>query len=147
MAPVKTMPSGSGGGRGSVPADARRYDTGILDRALRARRRRLAGEQAELRPRVERTLLALCDRFGVRSAYVVGSLRSPDRWREGADVDVAVGGCSHAVLDVMKAIEGRDRPGRRRHRPRPASAPGVRHPVRDQGVMRTQRTLNPSLPS
>ena len=81
------------------------YDTGILDRALRARRRRLAGEQAELRRRVERALVALRDRFGVRSAWVVGSLRSPDRWREGADVDVAVEGCSQAVLDVMKAVE------------------------------------------
>ena len=105
MAPVKTVPSAVGCGDGSMPEDGRRYDTSILDRALRARRRRLAGEQAELRPRVERALLALRDRFGVRSAYVVGSLRSPDRWREGADVDVAVGGCSHAVLDVMKAIE------------------------------------------
>ena len=105
MAPVKTVPSEVGCGRGSMPEDWQRYDTGVLDQALRARRRRLAGEQAELRPRVERALMALRDRFGVRSAFVVGSLRSPDRWREGADVDVAVGGCSHAVLDVMKAIE------------------------------------------
>ncbi len=57
--------------------------TGDLDRALRERRGRLAAEQADLRGRVQ----------------------SPDRWREDADVDVAVGGCSDAVLDVMKAIE------------------------------------------
>lgn len=81
------------------------YDTSILDRATRERRRRLAGEQAELRRTVECTLLELRDRFGVRSAYIVGSLRSPDRWRESSDVDVAVAGGSHAVLDVMKAIE------------------------------------------
>ena len=81
------------------------YDTSILDRALRERRGRLAAEQADLRGRVERALVALRDRFDVRSAYIVGSLQSPDRWREDADVDVAVGGCSDAVLDVMKAIE------------------------------------------
>ena len=82
------------------------YVTSILDRALRERRRRLAGEHAEMRRRVQRALLELRDRFGVRSAYIVGSLRSPDRWRECSDVDVAVAGCSHAVLDVMKATEG-----------------------------------------
>ena len=81
------------------------YDTSTLDRAQRERRRRLADEQAELRRGVQRALLELRDRLGVRSAYIVGSLRSPDRWRECSDVDVAVGGCSHAVLDVMKAIE------------------------------------------
>lgn len=81
------------------------YDTGTLDRAMRARRRRLADEQAGLRRRVERGLLALRDRLGVRSAYIVGSLRSPDDWAEDSDVDVAIGGCSHAVLEVMKVLE------------------------------------------
>lgn len=56
--------------------------------------------------RVRRALLELREPLGVESAYVVGSLRSPARWRESSDVDVAVSGCSHAVLDVMKALEG-----------------------------------------
>ena len=81
------------------------YDTSILDRVMRERRQSLADEQAELRRGVRRALLELRDRFGVRSACIVGSLRSPDRWRECSDVDVAVGGCSPAVLDVMRALE------------------------------------------
>ena len=35
----------------------------------------------------------------------MGSVLSPESWTESSDVDVAVGGCSHAVLDVMKALE------------------------------------------
>ena len=81
------------------------FDTSIRDEATRERRRRLAAEQAELLLRVRRTLLDLREPLGVETAYVVGSLRSPERWRESSDVDVAVGGCSDVVLDVMKALE------------------------------------------
>ena len=81
------------------------FDTSALDAALRARRRRLAAEQAGVLDRVRRALLELREPLGVESAYVVGSLRSPAHWRESSDVDVAVSGCSRAVLDVMKALE------------------------------------------
>ena len=81
------------------------FDTSIREEATRERRRRLAAEQAELLLRVRRTLLDLREPLGVETAYVVGSLRSPERWRESSDVDVAVGGCSAVVLDVMKALE------------------------------------------
>ena len=81
------------------------FDTSIRDRAGRARRQRLAMEQAGLLQRVRRTLTALREPLGIRTAYVVGSLRSPDFWRESSDVDVAVAGCSPAVLYVMKALE------------------------------------------
>ena len=81
------------------------FDTSILDKAVRERRKRLAAEQAEMLERVRRTLLDLREPLGIESAYIVGSLHSPDSWKEGSDVDVAVGGCSPLVLEVMKALE------------------------------------------
>ena len=90
---------------GSVSTKRAAFDTGVLDKAIRARRRRLAAEQAALLPRVRRTLLDLRDRLGVARAHIVGSVLSPEFWTESSDIDVAVGGCSHAVLDVMKELE------------------------------------------
>lgn len=81
------------------------FDTSVLDNAIRERRRRLAAEQAGMLRRVRRVLWDVREPLGVRSAYIVGSLLSPDRWRESSDIDVAVSGCSPAVLDVMKAVE------------------------------------------
>ncbi len=81
------------------------FDTSTLDKAVRERRQRLAAEQAELLDRVRRTLLELREPFGIEAAYIVGSLRSPDWWRESSDVDVAVGGCSPIVLEIVKALE------------------------------------------
>ena len=81
------------------------FDTSILDEAIRARRQRLAAEQAELLDCVCRTLLELREPLGIEAAYIVGSLRSPDSWRESSDIDVAVGGCSSIVLELMKALE------------------------------------------
>ncbi|MXY23006.1 MAG: nucleotidyltransferase domain-containing protein [Acidobacteria bacterium] len=81
------------------------FDTGTLDRAVRERRRRLAAEQAELLRRVRGALAELREPLGVKAAYVVGSLRSPELWRESSDIDVAVAGCSSVVLEVMKALE------------------------------------------
>ena len=81
------------------------FDTSILDEAIRARRQRLAAEQAELLDCVRRTLLELRQPLGIEAAYIVGSLRSPDSWRESSDIDVAVRGCSSIVLELMKALE------------------------------------------
>ncbi len=81
------------------------FDTSVLDKAIRGRRRRLAAEQAELLQSVKQALLDLREPLGVRSAYILGSMLSPELWTESSDIDVAVGGCSHAVLDVMKALE------------------------------------------
>jgi len=81
------------------------FDTGTLDRALRKQRRHLAVEQGELLRRVRRTLAELRKPLGVKAAYVVGSLRSPELWRESSDIDVAVAGCSSVVLELMKALE------------------------------------------
>ena len=63
------------------------FDTSILDKALRERRQRLAAEQAELLDRVSRTLQELRESLAIESAYIVGSLRSPDCWKESSDVD------------------------------------------------------------
>jgi len=81
------------------------FDTRILDDAIRARRQRLAAEQAELLACVRRTLLELREPLGIEAAYIVGSLRSPDAWRESSDIDVAVAGGSPVVLELMKKLE------------------------------------------
>ena len=81
------------------------FDTSILDEAIRARRQRLAAEQAELLDCVRHALLELREPLGIEVAYIVGSLRSPDSWRESSDIDVAVAGCSPVVLEIMKALE------------------------------------------
>lgn len=93
------------GNAGTTSPGSGGFDTSVLDRAIQDRRRRLAAEQAELLPRVRQSLLDLRDRLGVPRAYIVGSVLSPEFWTESSDIDVAVGGCSHAVLDVMKALE------------------------------------------
>ena len=81
------------------------FDTSAHDNATRERRRRLASEQVALLPQVCGALRGLRERLGVRAAYVIGSLRSPELWRETSDVDVAVAGCTPDVLEVMRAIE------------------------------------------
>ncbi len=94
-------------GRRAASASTQRggFDTSVRDKAIRDRRCRLAAEQARLLKGVQQVLLELREPLGVRSAYIVGSVLSPGRWTESSDVDVAVGGCSHAVLDVMKELE------------------------------------------
>lgn len=42
---------------------------------------------------------------GLDDAYILGPVLSPGFWSETSAVAVAVGGCSRAVLDVMKALE------------------------------------------
>ena len=81
------------------------FDTSVRDSTMHERRRRLAAEQAAVLSKVRSVLLGLRERLGVRTAYVVGSIRSPALWHEVSDVDVAVGGCSREVLEVMKALE------------------------------------------
>lgn len=81
------------------------FDTRIRDEAVSKRRQRLRAEQAELLACVRSTLLALRQPLGIEAAYIVGSLRSPNSWREASDIDVAVGGCSPVVLEIMKALE------------------------------------------
>lgn len=81
------------------------FDTSILEEALRSRRQRLDSEQADLLGRVDRTLRDLRSEYGIGEAYVIGSLVPPRRWHQSSDVDVAVGGCSGNVLEVMRELE------------------------------------------
>ena len=90
---------------GSVSTQRAAFDTGVLDRAIRDRRRRLAAEQAELLPRVRQALQELREPLGVRSAYIVGPVLRPEFWSETSAIAVAVEGCSSGVLKVMKAVE------------------------------------------
>ncbi len=90
---------------GSAPTRRAAFDTSVRDKAIRDRRRRLAAEQAELLPRVRQALLNVRVPLGVWSAYIVGPVLRPECWSETSVVAVAVGGCSGAVLDVMKALE------------------------------------------
>ena len=90
---------------GSVSTQRAAFDTGVLDRAIRDRRRRLAAEQAELLSRVRQALQELREPLGVRSAYIVGPVLRPEFWSETSAIAVAVEGCSSGVLEVMKAVE------------------------------------------
>ena len=81
------------------------FDTSLFDRALKERReKRSLARKACLRS-VTATLKRVRNEYDIREAYVIGSLLVEHRWNEDSDVDVAVGGCSGAVLDIMKALE------------------------------------------
>ena len=81
------------------------FDTGTLDEALKTQRETLKRERADLLNRVAEALKAIRPECSIREAYIIGSLLVEYRWHRSSDIDVAVGGCSGAVLEVMKALE------------------------------------------
>jgi predicted nucleotidyltransferase len=81
------------------------FDTRVLDEAVRVRKARLESERVELLQRVVETLKTIRQPCGIGEAYVVGSLLAMRGWHQHADVDVAVGGCSGEVLEVMRVLE------------------------------------------
>ena len=81
------------------------FDTSILDESLRIQREKRNRERLDLLQITGATLQAVQAQYGMREAYICGSLLSAQRWHQASDIDVAVGGCSAAVLDVMKALE------------------------------------------
>ncbi len=81
------------------------FDTGVFDRALKKRREKRNSERKACLRAVAATLERIRNQYDIREAYVIGSLLVEHRWNQASDVDVAVGGCSGAVLDVMKALE------------------------------------------
>ncbi|MEW6751906.1 MAG: nucleotidyltransferase domain-containing protein [Candidatus Latescibacterota bacterium] len=81
------------------------FDTRVLDRSLKARRARLEEERGAVLERVLETLRGMRAECGIREAYAIGSLVRAGAWHAGSDVDVAVGGCSASVLEIMKALE------------------------------------------
>ncbi len=81
------------------------FDNRVLDRAIRERRNRLEEERRRLLSRVMEALRDIKDRFGIKEAYIVGSLLDSRRWAEFSDVDVAVAGASGHILDIMGQLE------------------------------------------
>lgn len=81
------------------------FDTSSFDRALKKRREKQDRERTECLRSVTATLKRIRDEYDICEAYVTGSLMVAYRWNKASDVDVAVGGCSRSVLDVMKALE------------------------------------------
>ncbi|MDE3259375.1 MAG: hypothetical protein OYM47_16225 [Gemmatimonadota bacterium] len=81
------------------------FNTSLFDRALKERREKRSRERKECLDTVTATLIRVRSQYDIREAYVTGSLIVEYRWNEDSDVDVAFGGCSGSVLDVMKALE------------------------------------------
>lgn len=81
------------------------FDTDVLDRALKTRRGQRNRERVALIDRVACALRVCRDKYGVREAFIVGSLLYFYRWDHKSDVDVAISGASMHVLDVMKVVE------------------------------------------
>jgi predicted nucleotidyltransferase len=81
------------------------FDTSIRDHAALARREGLEKERLRVLARTTAALEQIRTRIPVREAFITGSLVQPGRWDQTSDVDVAVGGCSRQVLEVMRLVE------------------------------------------
>ena len=81
------------------------FDTDVLDRTLETRRRQRNRERVALIDRVASALRVCREKYGVREAFIIGSLLFSHRWGHESDIDVAIGGASARVLDVMKVVE------------------------------------------
>lgn len=81
------------------------FETDVLDRTLKSRRRQSNRERVALIDRVACALRVCRKKYGVREAFIVGSLLLTHRWDHKSDVDVAVSGASNHILDVMKVLE------------------------------------------
>lgn len=66
------------------------FDTSVLDRALAEQAARWETERAALLDFLQQLLAEAAERFGLRSAYIFGSIVSPGRFSDLSDVDVAV---------------------------------------------------------
>lgn len=66
------------------------FDTSVLDEAIERRSKRLEKERKRLLAQTVSLLDKHCCHFGIRSAYIFGSLAQPRRFREHSDVDIAI---------------------------------------------------------
>lgn len=82
-----------------------KFDTYLLDESLEEKRRRLEEERKHLFDKVIRAIHSLRERYGIKGAYILGSLLNPKRWYPFSDVDVALSGCSPHILDIMAELE------------------------------------------
>ena len=81
------------------------FETDVLDRTLKTRRRQRNLERVALIDQVASALRVCREKYGVREAFIVGSLLFFYRWDHKSDVDVAIGGAPGRVLNVMKVVE------------------------------------------
>ena len=81
------------------------FETDVLDRTLKTRHRQRNRERVALIDQVASALRVCREKYGVREAFIVGSLLLSHRWDHKSDVDVAIGGASERILDVMKVVE------------------------------------------
>ena len=66
------------------------FDTSVLDEAKAQRSDRLENERQRLLAQTISLLNSHADRYGIRSAYIFGSLVRPRRFHERSDVDIAI---------------------------------------------------------
>lgn len=66
------------------------FDTSVLDKALAARAAGWEQQRQSTLSRLEELLEEAGERFGLRQAYVFGSVVTPGRFTNRSDVDVAV---------------------------------------------------------
>ena len=66
------------------------FDTSVLDKAIAQRSRRLESERKDLVAQTIALLDSHSRQFGIRSAYIFGSVARPRRFHEHSDVDIAI---------------------------------------------------------
>lgn len=81
------------------------FNTSIFDETLKTQFDRLEQERYSLINIVSETLKKIREEYGIRSAYIIGSLVHKNRWHKQSDIDVAVSGCSKHILSIMKELE------------------------------------------
>jgi predicted nucleotidyltransferase len=81
------------------------FDTSLLDETLKRQREKRDRERVALLNRVTETLKVIRGKYGIQTAYIVGSLLVEYRWHRLSDIDIAISGCSMPVLDIMKELE------------------------------------------
>lgn len=74
------------------------FDTHLLDEALVQRYHRLENERRDLLAQTLAALNVLSCSYGIRCAYIFGSVVSPHRFHETSDVDIAIETSRPAVL-------------------------------------------------
>lgn len=66
------------------------FNTNVLDEAIARRSDRLEGERQRLLAQTCALLESHRSRYGIRSAYIFGTLARPRRFHERSDVDIAI---------------------------------------------------------
>ena len=66
------------------------FDTYLLDKAKAERSRLMEGERERLFAQTVALLDKYSRRFGIRSAFIFGSVAQPRRFHEHSDIDIAI---------------------------------------------------------